>query len=397
MKQGIDVSLWNGAIDWSKVKTDFAMLRIATGKTLPDTEFEKNYLAAKQYNIPLGAYYYMYATDEATALKEAEQCYSFIKNKQFEYPIYLDIETDAQSQLSQKKLESIIKTFLDFLESKKLYVGIYSFESLLSKLSKNFRDRYTIWCANISSQPKINYDIWQYSWKGRNAGVGNGKADVDMNYCDKDFPSIIKKAQLNNFTQAEIITSKKITTYIDYIPKTITFKTDKKKNVITTYKKAASNTTVSNTKLSNHFQVKEFISKSGNKIYSNDVKIHNKLIQILEALFAYLNCSQIIVTSGYRTPAHDLLVGGNGEGQHTLGRAADIVCYDKDKKIISAKTVCCALEDMGGIYGIGYISPSATHVDTRDKSKQWWGDESKSGAPNIKKLGYSSFHDYFNI
>jgi hypothetical protein len=79
-----------------------------------------------------------------------------------------------------------------------------------------------------------------------------------------------------------------------------------------------------------------------------------------------------------------------------LGRAADIVCYDKNKKIISAKTVCCALEDMGGVYGIGYISPSATHVDTRDKSKQWWGDESKSGTPNIKKLGYSSFHDYFN-
>jgi GH25 family lysozyme M1 (1,4-beta-N-acetylmuramidase) len=71
MKQGIDVSLWNGAIDWSKVTADFAMLRIATGKTLPDTEFEKNYLAAKQYNIPLGAYYYMYATDETTALKEA--------------------------------------------------------------------------------------------------------------------------------------------------------------------------------------------------------------------------------------------------------------------------------------------------------------------------------------
>lgn len=165
------------------------------------------------------------------------------------------------------------------------------------------------------------------------------------------------------------------------------------KNVITSYSYAKSK----NVKLSDHFQVYEFASISGSKLYSDTVKVHNKLIIILEALFAELDCSKIIVNSGYRTAEHDKAVGGNGAGQHTLGRAADVVCYGKDGKIISAEKVCCTLEDMGGIYGIGYISKNAVHVDTRSKSKKWWGDETKPGSPNISKLGFSSFHKYFKI
>ena len=122
-----------------------------------------------------------------------------------------------------------------------------------------------------------------------------------------------------------------------------------------------------------------------------------KLIEVLEALFNKLDCSKIIVNSGYRTKEHDEYVGGNGAGQHTLGRAADITCYDKKGRVIPAQYVCVALEDMGNIYGIGYITPTSTHVDTRSKDKKWWGDETKSGAPNISRLGYNSFHDYFKI
>lgn len=401
MTYGIDVSLWNGKIDWSKVKTDFAMIRVATKKTFPDTEFEYNYKEARSIGLPIGAYYYMYAENEQDALNEAQKVYELIKDKQFEYPFYLDIETDKQAALPQKKLESIIKTFLDYFEERKWYVGIYSFESLLSKLSESFRNKYTIWCANISRKPKINYDIWQYSWTGKNAGVGKGKGDVDTNYCYKDFPTIIKKAGLNNFnsvqTEKPAPAVKPQTHYEDFIPKEIKFHTNKSKNIISNFKNAATSMATGNVYLSDHFQVKEFISRSGNRIYSSDVKIHSKLIRVLEALYTKLDCSSIIITSGYRTPAHDLAVGGDGKGQHTLGRAADIICYDKNKKPIDAKKVCCTLEDMGGIWGIGYISPTAVHVDTRDRDKKWWGDETKSGCPNISRLGYSSFHDYFNI
>ena len=150
MTNGIDVSQWNGTIDWTKVRADFAIIRVATGKTIPDTQFEKNYRNAKSAGIPLGAYYYMYATTEAAALKEAQKCYELIKDKQFEFPFALDIETDDQAALPQTKLESIIKTFLDYFEQRKWFVAIYSFESLLSKLSPEFRSKYSIWCANIS-------------------------------------------------------------------------------------------------------------------------------------------------------------------------------------------------------------------------------------------------------
>lgn len=178
------------------------------------------------------------------------------------------------------------------------------------------------------------------------------------------------------------------------VPSGITFATATTKNVITTY----SYKSHKDKKLSNHFQVKEFASwKVKNKtLYSDKVKIHNKLIQILEIVYAELDCSKIIINSGYRTSKHDKAVGGSGNGQHTLGRACDFTAYDKNGKIIDAKKICCLLEDMG-VWGIGYISPTSVHVDTRLKSKQWWGDETKAGSPNISKLGYKSFHDYFNM
>ena len=227
MTYGIDVSLYQGKIDWSKTKVDFAMIRVATKKTFPDSYFEINYTETKKAGIPIGGYYYMYATNEADALKEAEKVYELIKDKTFEYPFYLDIETDDQAKLSGTKLESIIETFLKYFEQRKWFVGIYSFESLLSKLSPSFRKKYSIWCANISRKPKIDYDIWQYSWTGKNDGVGNGKADVDTNYCYKDFPSIIKKAGLNNAATPAPAPKPVPTSYEDSIPDSVQFHTDK--------------------------------------------------------------------------------------------------------------------------------------------------------------------------
>ena len=86
MTYGIDVSLYQGKIDWTKTKVDFAMIRAATKKTFPDTYFETNYTEAKKAGIPLGAYYYMYATNEADALDEAKRVYELIKDKSLNIP-----------------------------------------------------------------------------------------------------------------------------------------------------------------------------------------------------------------------------------------------------------------------------------------------------------------------
>lgn len=142
------------------------------------------------------------------------------------------------------------------------------------------------------------------------------------------------------------------------------------------------------TQLSAHFNVKEFKCKCGK---SHEIKIDSELIVKLEKLYSVLDCSKIIINSGYRCSAHDKSVGGNGSGQHTKGTAVDIVCYNKDGKIISAKIVTCVAQDIG-FNGVGNISAKyqAVHVDVR--SGKWYGDEIK-GTGTVT----SDFYKYWGL
>lgn len=126
------------------------------------------------------------------------------------------------------------------------------------------------------------------------------------------------------------------------------------------------------TQLTAHFNAKEFQCKCGK---NHSFLIDNDLLEKLEQLRDVLDCSKIIVNSGYRCSEHDKAVGGNGVGQHTKGTAADIVCYNQSGEIISSKFVCCAAQDLG-FTGIANIDDSytATHVDVR-KNGWWYGNE----------------------
>lgn len=132
----------------------------------------------------------------------------------------------------------------------------------------------------------------------------------------------------------------------------------------------------SSEQLSKHFNVREFRCKCGR---NHNTEINPELISKLEVLYKQLNCSKIIVTSGFRCSAHDKAVGGNGCGQHTKGNASDIVCYGADGKIISTKKVACEAQEVG-FGGIGNIDSTYTaiHVDVRTGSK-WYGDEAVAG------------------
>ena len=143
------------------------------------------------------------------------------------------------------------------------------------------------------------------------------------------------------------------------------------------------------TQLSPHFNAKEFRCKCGKE---HDFEVNEKLVENLEKLYEALDCSKIIVTSGYRCTAHDKNVGGNGTGQHTKGNAADICCYGQDGQPISSKTVCCTAQDIG-FGGIANIDTSYqyTHVDVRTGSK-WYGDETKGNSSVT-----SNFYQYFGI
>ena len=130
------------------------------------------------------------------------------------------------------------------------------------------------------------------------------------------------------------------------------------------------------TQLSVHFNAKEFRCKCGK---THDTELNPKLVDNLEKLYRVLDCSKIVVTSGYRCPDHDKAVGGNGTGQHTKGNAADIICHGKDGSIISTKKVACKAQDIG-FRGIGNIDSTYTaiHVDVRTGAK-WYGDEAVRG------------------
>lgn len=143
------------------------------------------------------------------------------------------------------------------------------------------------------------------------------------------------------------------------------------------------------TQLSAHFNVQEFKCQCGK---SHDILIDSGLIDKLEQLYTALNCSKIIVTSGYRCPEHDKAVGGTSSGQHTKGTAADVCCYGQDGQPISSKTVCYKAQDLG-FTGIANITSSYqyTHLDVRT-GYRWLGDETKSNGTVT-----DDFYKYFGI
>lgn len=143
------------------------------------------------------------------------------------------------------------------------------------------------------------------------------------------------------------------------------------------------------TQLSPHFNAREFRCSCGK---SHETLLASELVDKLEQLYTALNCSKIIVTSGYRCPDHDKAVGGTSSGQHTKGTAADVCCYGQDGQPISSKTVCCKAQDLG-FGGIANITAAYqyTHLDVRTSGK-WYGDEVHGNGTVTE-----DFYKYFGI
>ena len=123
-KKGIDVSKWQGAIDWEKVKqdgVDFAILREGYGKENPnqvDKRFEENYKKAKAAGISVGVYHYSYADSVEDAKLEAEFCLKNIAGKQLEYPVVFDIEDKEQLKLTNQQRTNLCKAFCETIEKR---------------------------------------------------------------------------------------------------------------------------------------------------------------------------------------------------------------------------------------------------------------------------------------
>ncbi|WP_196243285.1 GH25 family lysozyme [Ruminococcus flavefaciens] len=209
--KGIDVSVHNGKIDWQKVRAagiDFAILRAGYGRlaSQKDERFVENYAGAKAAGIPVGAYWYSYAMTPEEAELEADVFLSVIKGKQFEMPVYFDLEEKKQFDLGKEKVSAIMRAFLERVEAAGYFVGLYgSASSLVTHTADDIKSRYTIWLAHWVDQTNYSgaYGIWQHSEKGSVDGI-NGNVDLDIGY--KNFPTIIKAKGLNGYGKAANLT-----------------------------------------------------------------------------------------------------------------------------------------------------------------------------------------------
>ena len=209
MKNGIDVSRWQGNINWNLVKNtgvSFAILKLggADDGYYVDSCFEQNYAKAKAVGLPVGAYWYSNAKSGDEARKEAKFFIEKLRGKQFEYPVYMDVEEQSMLQLGRDKLSDVIVSFLNEMERAGYFAGLYMSASPLTTHTTSYiKNRYAIWVANYGvSKPSYTgqYGMWQKSSTGKINGVSG---NVDLNECYVDYYAQIKNDGKNGFTKSE--------------------------------------------------------------------------------------------------------------------------------------------------------------------------------------------------
>lgn len=207
-RKGIDVSHWQGTIDWNKVKKagiEFAIIKAGGSDAgfYTDSKWEANYKGAKSAGIPIGAYYFV-GKDCVTAAAgkaDAERFLQILKGKQLEYPVYMDNE--AQPASAKAGITEATIAFCETMEDAGYFVGIYG--SAVSGFKERMDDTkltpYAHWVAQYTSKCsyKGDYGIWQYSSKGSVDGISG---NVDMDYAYVDYPAIIQSGGFNGFTKS---------------------------------------------------------------------------------------------------------------------------------------------------------------------------------------------------
>lgn len=187
----IDVSVWQGQIDWEKVKPniDGAILRCGYGSDYEkqdDTQFRRNADECTRLGIPFGVYLYSYAKTAEQAKSEAAHVLRLIKGYNLSFPVYYDLE-ESGTESTAKEFAEI---FGDIVEAAGYWVGVYAnlnwWNNYLSGL-----ERFTKWVAQWNKTCDYtgkNLDMWQYSSTGSVPGISG---NVDMNICYRDFPAEI--------------------------------------------------------------------------------------------------------------------------------------------------------------------------------------------------------------
>ena len=196
---GIDVSSWQGYVDWEKVKADgidFAILRAglrgygASGKLSLDNEIYRNLENANAAGVPVGVYFYTMAVNETEALEEADLVLETIKGYDVSWPVIIDVELPSaegrtDSLTPQQRTDNVI-AFCERVKDAGYTPMIYAnMRTFGERLQLERLEGYEKWFAQYFSRPYFPYDfgIWQYTSSGTVDGV-TGAADLNIAFRD---------------------------------------------------------------------------------------------------------------------------------------------------------------------------------------------------------------------
>lgn len=208
--KGIDVSRWQGVIDWKAVKKDgvkFAIIKAGGSDAgfYKDRTFEQNYAGAKAAGVAVGAYYFVgkLCKSREAGAADAKRFIDILKGKQFEYPVYIDFE--APDTTNKAGNTDAVIAFCEVMENAGYFVGVYASEisGFKDRLDDSRLQHISHWVARYGSKPETDanvFHIWQYSSKGRVSGI-NGNVDMDTSYVDLE--TVIKNNYLNGFIKEE--------------------------------------------------------------------------------------------------------------------------------------------------------------------------------------------------
>lgn len=192
-KVGIDVSKWNGNIDWDKVRgagVEFAIVRAGyrgsvTGSLVEDPRFAENMKGASASGVPVGVYFFTQAVNEVEAVEEASAVIRLVREYDLEYPVFIDTEgaggKGRADGLDPETRTLVCEAFCQTVENAGYTAGIYASRSWFNNnLYMDRLDRYFIWLAEYRSTPLYQgyYQMWQHTSRGRIDGI---EGNVDMN------------------------------------------------------------------------------------------------------------------------------------------------------------------------------------------------------------------------
>ncbi|MCM1056991.1 MAG: Ig-like domain-containing protein [Firmicutes bacterium] len=191
---GIDVSKWNGTIDWNAVKNSgvsYVIIRCgyrgsSQGALIEDPKFQTNIKGATAAGLKVGVYFFTQAVDEREAVEEASMVLGLIKNYKISYPVFLDVESSGgrADSISKETRTAVCKAFCKTIQNAGYTAGIYANKTWLdNKIDASALSAYKIWLAQYAQTPTYTgrYDLWQYRSTGRVSGI-SGNVDLNLSY-----------------------------------------------------------------------------------------------------------------------------------------------------------------------------------------------------------------------